>query len=163
MSLKDKWMEFCRRWFGSSNSAMMDVIGILSRRYEEERQRALRYRRHAEKMRYPQFRQTLSRIAAQEDEHADMIGKKLTALGVRLPDVLQAPLGSGNNWSLLLQDLEEERHSAELLQDQMRLVGADFSDVLELFSKIGADEDEHRGAIRELLMRSDPQAMNSAA
>jgi len=163
MSLKEYWSDFRRRWFGSSSDDYLGAVGILSRCYEQERQHVLRFRRHAEKMHYPQFRQTLARIAAEADKHADLLAEKIKSFGVRVPEVMQTPVGSGNSWSLLLQDLEEERRSAERLYDQMRDIGADFPDILEILHRIDQDNREHRAAIREILMRSDPQAMSEVA
>ena len=158
MSIKMNWSEFRRRWFGSE--ATYDrVLGILRHRYTDEKQHADRFIQHAQKLRYPQFREALFRIASDELKHAGSIGEKIKELGGWLPAVLETPLAEGkNSWRYLLEDLEEEQRCAAELEDEMLTIESDYPEIVELLRRIDGEERKHRDEIREMLMRSDPQA-----
>jgi rubrerythrin len=111
MSSKINWSEFRRRWFGSEK-AYDTVLGILRHRYVDEKEHADRFAQHAQKARYPQFRETLLGIASEELKHAGLIAKKIKELGGWPPAVLKTPPDEEkNSWHYLLEDLEEERTS----------------------------------------------------
>ena len=63
MALKKSWSE-CRSLFGPADEARGSAVSCLRHRYVREKQQVMRYNQHAEKMRYPQFRDALARIAA---------------------------------------------------------------------------------------------------
>jgi rubrerythrin len=110
-------------------------------------------------MQYPQFRDALLRIAADESKHADWIAKKLNNLGESLPATLTTSTVEKNSWQYLLDDLEEERSCAADLETDMLTIECDYPDIAELLRRIDEEERKHRDEIREMLMRSDPQAL----
>jgi rubrerythrin len=55
--------------------------------------------------------------------------------------------------------LEEGRRCAADLQTDMLTIESDYPDMAELLRRIDEEERKHRGQIREMLMRSDPQAL----
>lgn len=158
MSIKINWAEWWRRWLDPAGKRCRTVLNILRYRYADEMQHAARLRQHAEKMRYPQFREALRRIAADESKHADWIAKKIEALGGMLPAVTEVRSEQKNSWQYLLEDLEEERRCSADLEDDMLAIRSDYPDVDELLGRIDEEEGKHRDEIREMLMRSDPQA-----
>ena len=123
----------------------------------------MRYRQHAERMRYPQFRATLIRLAEEEEKHAEKIADKLSALGAGLPDVVPVHVAhESNSWHYLKTDLDEEQRCAGELHEG--LSGApEFADVIELLTSIERDGSRHRAEIRDMLARSDPQAVGPSA
>jgi len=161
MSFKINWSEFRRRWFGSEKG-YDTVLGVLRHRYADEKQHADRFLLHAHKAHYPQFREMLVRIASEELKHANWIGEKIKELGGWLPAVLKNYPTEGNSWRCLLEDLEEERRCAAELEEDMLTIESDYPDVIELLHRINEEERQHRDEIREMLMRSDPQALPAA-
>jgi rubrerythrin len=156
MRIRSEWW---RRWFGSARDGYYTALGILRSRYADEKQHAARFVQHAQKMQYPQFRDALLRIAADESKHADWIAKKLNDLGESLPATLTTSTVEKNSWQYLLDDLEEERSCAADLETDMLTIECDYPDIAELLRRIDEEERKHRDEIREMLMRSDPQAL----
>jgi rubrerythrin len=157
MSIKINFPD-SRRWLDPTGKRYRTVLNILRYRYADEKQHAARLNQHAEKMRYPQFREALRRIAADESKHADWIAKKIEGLGGTLLAVTEVRSDQKNSWQYLLEDLEEERRCSADLEDDMLAIRSDYPDVDELLERIDEDERKHRDEIREMLMRSDPQA-----
>lgn len=156
MSLMDNLLDGWRRWFGNGYSK---VMGILRHRYADEMQHAARFSQHAQKMHYPQFRDALLRIAADETKNAGWIAEKIRALEGQLPDVLESPLFEENSWQYLLTDLEEERRCGADLEEEILSIQSDYPEIAELLQRIGDEERKHRDEIRGMLMRSDPFAL----
>jgi rubrerythrin len=159
MTIRSGFSEWRRRWFGSARDGYYTALGILRSRYADEKQHAARFVQHAQKMHYPQFRDALLRIAADESKHVDWIGKKLNELGESLPAPPTMPTVEKNSWQYLLDDLEEERRCAADLETDILRIESDYPDIVELLRRIDEEEGKHRDEIREMLMRSDPQAL----
>ncbi|HEY7317160.1 MAG TPA: ferritin-like domain-containing protein [Candidatus Binatia bacterium] len=159
MTIGSGFSEWRRRWFGSAKDGYYTALGILRSRYADEKQHAARFVQHAQKMQYPQFRDTLLRIAADESKHADWIAEKLNKLGESLPATVTPSAVEKNSWQYLLDDLEEERRCSADLETEILCIESDYPDLAELLRRIDEEERKHRGEIREMLMRSDPQAL----
>ncbi|HTF93730.1 MAG TPA: hypothetical protein VK632_11820 [Verrucomicrobiae bacterium] len=54
-------------------------------------------------MQYPQFRQKLAAIAADEAKHVERRAEKIKLFGGRLPDVPPVPAATKNSWQHLLE------------------------------------------------------------
>lgn len=149
-----------RRFLGGSDDPRSSVLSILLKRYVREKQNALRYGEHAERMQYPQFRDALRRMAAEEDKHAEALATKIKNLGGRLPDVTPVPIGKEpNSWHYIKTDLEEEQRDSDDLQDELPPVAAAFPDIADLLERIESDGKRHRDQLRDMLARSDPQSL----
>lgn len=144
-----------RGFLGIGDQGRRTVLDILRQRYLDEAEHAEKFRQHAEKMQYPQFRKELLDIAAQEAEHTQWLAKELVALGDRLPAVREVHLTEESSWKHLLKDLEEEGRGAGDLMEQIWTVQADYPDIAVLLQRISEDEKKHCDKIREMLMRSD--------
>ncbi len=162
MSIKSNLSEWWRRWFGSPADEYYRMLGILRSRYADEKQHAAQFTQHAQKMQYPQFRDALLRIAADESRHADWIAQKVSELGGSLPGVMKTSSTERNSWQYLLEDLEQEGKCSADLETDMLTIESDYPDIVDLLQRIDAEERKHRDEIREMLMRSDPQALWSA-
>jgi rubrerythrin len=160
MGRKTKWL---KALLGTSDSDRETIIALLQRRYVREMQQAMRYRQHADLMRYPQFRTTLIRLASEEQRHAEKIADKLGALGACLPEVVPVHVAhEPNSWHYLKTDLDEEQRCAGELHEGLS-AAAEFAGVIELLASIERDGSRHRAEIREMLARSDPQAVGPYA
>ena len=156
---KKSWSDWWRQFLGVSPGGYRDVVKILQDRYVEEMQHVRRYTQHAHKMQYPQFREKLLRIAADEARHAEWLAGKITLFGGKLPSVPEVDPGEKNSWQYLLGDLDEERHYSAEPIEQMQTVREELPDIAEGLERIYEDSERHRAEIRDMLMRSDPQSI----
>lgn len=107
-----------RKPFGSAG--LDAVLSVLRHRYVREKQHAMRYRQHAERMSYPKFRDALLGIAAEEELHAQWLAAKILDLGEKLPEVIPIHVPrEQNSWFYLRTDLEEERRCCGELQNDL--------------------------------------------
>ena len=159
MAYQKSWLDWWRKFLGVSPNGYRDVIGILSSRYVEEMQHVQRYTAHAEHMQYPQFREKLLRIAADEARHAEWLAEKITMFGSSIPTVPKEPPTTKNSWQYLLADLEEERQCSAELIEQMQSLRDELPDIAAMLERIYEDSQRHRSEIRDMLVRSDPQSI----
>ena len=159
MASENKWSDWWRKFLGVSDGGYHDVIKILQDRYVEEMLRVKRYSAHAQRMQYPQFREKLLGIAADEARHAEWLAEKITLFGARLPSVPEIPPDEKNSWQYLLADLNDEQHSSENLIAQMQTVREELPEIAKVLERIYEDGQKHRAEIRDMLMRSDPQSI----
>lgn len=153
------WSDWWRQFLGIAGDGRQRAVDILARRYIEESHHVERFTEHARRMQYPQFRQKLLAIAAEETDHVNLIAEKLKQLGARLPDVPPISSGTKNSWQHLLDDLTEQQRCAEELFAQATRIREQFPDIAELIDRIYRDGKRHREIIRDMLMRSDPQSL----
>jgi rubrerythrin len=162
MSMSDSWKGWWRSFLGTSPDVCAEAIEILGRLYIEESQHATRFTQQAQKMRYPQFRAKLLEIAADESRHAAWIAEKINLLGGSPPAAPPTDAEEGNTWQFMLDDLEEHRKcAAELLEEILRL-RPDLPGIADMLQRIYDEGAKHRHELREILMRSDPQALMAA-
>jgi hypothetical protein len=163
MAVRKEWSEWWRRFLGSSPEGNDNAaVDILRRRYVEEMQQIDRFKQHAQKMHYPQFRDKLLDMVADKSKRAQWIAEKIVTLGGKLPEVPESRSTGNNSWQYLLMDLEEESRCADHLAEQMWSTESDHADIAELLQQINEAEKKDREAIREMLMRSDPFALSLA-
>lgn len=102
-----------RSFLNIVDEARRTALDILRQRYVDESEHARQFNQHARQMHYPQFRETLLHIAAEETEHARLLAKKIVDLGGKLPDVTgERASTQQSSWQHLLKDLNEEGHCA---------------------------------------------------
>lgn len=159
MSFKKSWSEWWRRFLGLSPDGYRRAIEILRGRYIEERQHEYRFTQHAQKMQYPQFREKLLQIAANEAKHVEWIAEKIRLLGGKPPEVAEIPTTEKNSWQYLLADLDEEKHCSAELLEQIQTIQLELPEIAAVLERIYEDGARHREEIREMLMRSDPQSL----
>lgn len=159
MALARKHPRWWTRLFGSREEALALALDLLRHGYLREKQHAMRYRQHAERMRYTQFRAALVRLAQAEDRHAELIARQIEALGETPPEVIPVRVArEQNSWSYLRTDLDEELRCAGELEADLSPISAEFPAVAELLRRVERDGRRHRAELRDMLARSDPQA-----
>jgi len=158
MAYQKSWSDWWREFLGLSPDGYREVLKILQDRYTDEMRHAQLYTQHAGKMQYPQFREKLLAIAADEARHAEWLADKITILGGKLPSLPQIPATEHNSWQYLLADVDDEMHCSEELIEQMQTVRDEMPDVAKILERIYEDGAKHRAEIRKILLRSDPQA-----
>jgi rubrerythrin len=162
MSATDSWKKAWRSFIGGSRDIRAEAVETLSRLYIEESQHASRLAQQAERMRYPHFRAKLLEIAADESTHAAWIAEKIQLLGASLPPLPPTEERAGNSWQFMLENLEEHRRCAAELLEQIRRLRPQLPDIADMLQRIYDAGAEHRHDLREMLMRSDPQALAAA-
>ena len=121
-----------------------------------------RFKQHAKKMYYPQYRDKFQQMAKETTQHAKRIGKKIVALRGRLPDVAERRSTDENSWQALSMALDEENRSADRLPEQLRSIESEHADIAKFLQQISREQENHRGEIRNMLMRSDAFALSLA-
>lgn len=159
MAAAKGWSARWAKLFGREDAGRADVLDVLYHRYVRERQHAMRYSQHAERMHYPQFHHALRNLATEEEKHAGWIAAKIKELGGKLPQVIPIHVpNEHNSWHYLRTDLEEEQRCVGELEVAAPMLAADFPEVAELLERIEYEGRSHRTQIRDMLARSDPQA-----
>ena len=156
------WAEWWRRFVDIAPDTSLAALDILRQRYLEEMQQADRFEQSAQRMHYPQYREKLLQLAAKTSEQAQRIGEKILALGGRLPKVPEHRTTHENSWKSLLTVIEDENRTADHLPEDLRRIALDHPDIARLLQEISQEAKNHRGDIKEMLMRSDPFAFSLA-
>ena len=154
-ALKDIWSWM---WRALQHDRGEEVLTLLCREYLTQLKDAIQFRRHAEQMRYPHFRDKLLRIAEAEEKHAGTLKRRILALGGEIPKISPTPEEGWNNWEELRLDLDDERQRFWDLEGQLPMVERVDSETATVLRHILEDEKKHHEAIVGMLMRSDPQA-----
>ena len=162
MGLIKQWSEWWSRFLDLPDDSFRQAINILQQRYVEETQQRDRFIQHADKMHYPQFREKLLQISDEKTKYADRIAEAIVALGGKLPRVPELRSTDENSWQQLMIALDDENRSADHLAEQLRGIESDIPDILKLLQQISEQQKQHRGEVREMLMRSDPFAFSLA-
>lgn len=132
---------------------LCEELGAL---YCAEARDAAQFSAHARQMYYPQFRDRLLRIAAEEQEHVSWLRQQILALGGDVPQPTASPRLGQNSWECLLLDLEKEKSSyAELLKQTPRAASINPA-LAEGLQRLRADEQRHHEELHDMWMKSDP-------
>jgi rubrerythrin len=134
------------------------LLEILRQEYVEKAQNAIKFTEYAANMTYPQFRDKLLSIAQEEQQHVLWLLEKILAVGGEVPQVSFTPRTGKNAWERLLTVLEKKkRHVPDRIE---RLLEAEHIDpgIAQGLRRMRQEEENHRAEIRDMLMRSDPQA-----
>jgi len=158
MVYQKSWSDWWRQFLGVSPDGYREVLKLLQERYIEEMRHVKLYTEHAQRMRYPQFRERLLAIAADEARHAEWLAGRIGLFGGKLPSVPETAASEKNAWQDLLADLDEEKHCSAELVEIMQTVRNELPQVAEALERIYEDGIKHRAEIRDMLMRSDPQS-----
>ena len=162
MVFTKNWSEWWRRFLDLTTDRSCTAVDILRERYVEEMQRIGRFKQHAEKMHYPQYREKFLQMAMEKSQHAERIGERIAALGGRLPDVGERRSTDENSWQSLSMALDDENRSADRLPEHLREIQSAHPDIAKLLQQISREQENHRGKIRDMLMRSDAFAQSLA-
>jgi hypothetical protein len=71
--------QWWRQFFGLGTEGTRRAVEILSDLYTDARRDAARLQKEARRMQYPQFRDTLSAMAAQRAGHDDTLAEKISS------------------------------------------------------------------------------------
>ena len=162
MGMIKHWAEWWSRFLDLAQGSSRQPMNVLQQRYVEEMQQRDRFNQHADKMHYRQFREKLFQISHEKTKYADRIAEAILALGGKLPSVPELRSTDENSWQQLMIALDDENRSADHLAEQLRGIQSDIPDIVKLLQHISEQQKQHRGEVREMLMRSDPFAFSLA-
>jgi len=134
------------------------LVELLCEEYLEEARDVTQFTQHAQRMHYPQFRDRLLRIAAEEQAHVQWLREKILALGGEIPQLSFTPKAGKNSWECLLMDLEEEKRCCGDLLERMYTAEHADPEIAEGLHRMREEEKRHREEIMDMLMKSDPYA-----
>ena len=155
-ALHEGWRQFFDALHPDDHQRLLEMLRAA---YLEEVQDVVQFTQHAERMHYPQFRERLLRIAAEEQAHVTWLRDKLLALGGEVPAVSLPPKGGKNAWEALLRDLEEEKRSYADLLEAMHLAEQADAELAEGLRRIREEEQRHREELLDMLVKSDPYTL----
>lgn len=160
MSLKrvlhEGWQRFLEALQPDDRQKLVELLG---EEYLEEAQGAAQFTQHAQRMYYPQFRERLLRIAAEEQAHVQWLREEILALGGEIPQLSFTPKAGKNSWECLLMDLEEENRCCENLLERMHAAEHADPEIAEGLRRMREEEKRHREEIIDMLMKSAPYAL----
>lgn len=158
--LQKYWNEIAR---DEHNLDRLRTLEILRDEYLEETRLMRRFTEHSERMRYPQFRERLLRMAEEERGHVSWLREKIVELHGSVPEMEELPScrPGTNTWERLSQDLEEESRCCALLADGIAIAENFDPELTDKLEQMFREEEQHRQQIIEMLMRSDPYAEES--
>ena len=162
MAMTEQWSEWWSRFLDLPQDSFRQAMNVLQQRYLEETQQRDRFNQHAHKMHYPQFREKLFQISDAKTKYVDRIAAAIVALGGKLPRVPELRSTDENSWQQLMIALDTENRSADNLAEQLRGIASDIPDIVKLLQWSSEQQKQHRGEVREMLMRSDPFAFSLA-
>lgn len=152
---KRMWNSFCK-YFNPDDR--LRILEILSEEYIEKTENVVKLTDYAARMVYPQFRDNLLRIAADEQGFIRWVAEHITALGGEVPQPCFSPKTGKNAWERLLTVLEKKkRHGSDRIDRLLQLDRINPAIAQEL-RRVRQEEELHQREIQDMMMRSDPQA-----
>jgi hypothetical protein len=116
----------------------------------------------AARMEYPQFRARLLRMAAEDQEHVTWVRETLLARGGALPTGACPPTVAPTSWAALLREMAAARHAYDALLGPMQLAEQTDPEMAAGFRRLRAVTQQHREALLDMLVKSDPYALARA-
>jgi rubrerythrin len=117
------------------------------------------FTRDAKRMEYPQFRARLLRLAAEEQGHVTWLRDTRLARGGAIPTRACTPTVAHNSWEALRMDVAAERRTYEALLEPMHLAEQADLEMAEGFHRLRAAKQQHREALLDMLVQSDPYTL----
>ena len=135
------------------------LLEVLRDAYLDAANAVTQVTRDAERMDYPQFRERLLRIAAEDEAHVTWLRDTLLARGGVIPTRAFTPTVANNCWEALLRDVAEERRSYEALLEPMHRAEQADPEMAKGLRRLREVKREHREALLDMLVKSDPNTL----
>jgi rubrerythrin len=134
------------------------TLNALAEDYQEELRMVRQFQDHAGKAPYPHFAERLRTLAEEEKKHAELLRERILSLGGSVEEKEIETKTGWNHWQRLVVDLGDEQMQEKRYQDQAIRYGARVLNLRELLLELAEEEAHHIGILRDLILRSDPQA-----
>jgi rubrerythrin len=155
-ALHGGWQHFCDALHPDHHPTLLEGLRDT---YLEEAHDVTQFTRDAECMYYPQFRERLLRIAAEEEAHVTWLRDTLLARGGAIPTRSFTPKVAENSWEALLIDVAEEKRSYEALLEPMPPAEQADPEMAEGLRRIREEKQQHREELLDMLVKSDPSTL----
>jgi rubrerythrin len=113
----------------------------------------------AERMVYPQCRARLLRMAAEDQGHVTWLREALLARGGALPTGAGPPTVAPTSGAALRREMAAARHTSDALLAPMHLAEQADPEMAAGFRRLRAATRQHRAALLEMLVQSDPSTV----
>jgi hypothetical protein len=137
-----------------------DLLTDLVEAYRAEAEQAARLRQHAQHARYSQVATALRDLAEVEDRHAGWLRDAILARRGGVPPVAPAPPVARNQWERAVASRQEAQRKRRRLVELFGRWDPDEAEAADLLRRIEREDGEAMGAYEELIMRSDPHALD---
>jgi hypothetical protein len=158
------WQDTLVRWVTGSRRpiVMHEAIPELQRAHDALRQRAAQMRQHAETAPNHLSQEELRRLADEDEAEAGNLAAAIANLGAQPAKRFREPMPAGtlNHWGRLVQDLEAHRVAIRALREEAIHFADTVPEASEAFERACQAEDAHAVRIRNLIARTDPQALD---
>jgi hypothetical protein len=146
---------------GDSHGSGEESIPHLQKTYVGLLQRSAQMRQHAEAAPNQLNQDELKRLAAEDEARARRVAEALASAGAASTAAPELPrTGAPNHWARLVQDLEAHRAAVRLLREQSIQLADSSPETAALLAELCVQEDQHAIRLRDLIARTDPQALN---
>jgi hypothetical protein len=127
----------------------------------DELRMVLQLRTHAQSVPYPSLTQSLVALADQHDAHALLLQGEIERLGgtVGRPTSFTARAGR-NYWERLTFDLDDLRLKSKQYIELGQHWDIEYPEAAAVFSRLARETGTMGRAVRDLIARSDPHAVN---
>jgi len=157
-SARTRWSQFLD---ALTPNDRQKLLAWLQDEYRDEAQDVVQLAQHAERMYYPQFRERLRRIAAEEQAHVRWLREQILALGGQPPTIARTPTTGQNSWQNLLLDFDEEKRSCATLLEGLRVATRIDDEIVAGLQRIWEEEVRHQEEIRDMFVKSEPDAVSA--
>ena len=137
-----------------------DLLADLLEAYRAEAEHAAHLRQHAEHARYAQVAATLRALAEAEDRHAALLRDALLARDGGVPPIAPAPPVARNQWERAVAARQEAQRKRRRLVELFGRWDPDEPDAADLLRRIEREDGQTLSSYEELIMRSDPHALD---
>ncbi len=153
-------MDLLKRWIAAPAARRHDLIRDLAADYTAEIALAQQFREHAKQAPYPSAGERLNELAAAEEEQAKRLAAAIEGLGGILPEATASPRGGRSHWARIMEDLRDEQSAGARYLEQAIAWENEFPEVGSLLRTLEKEETRHRVMLRDLVAKSDPQALD---
>jgi rubrerythrin len=155
-ALQRGWQQCCDALHPDTRPTLLEALRDT---YLATAHTVTQFTQDAERMEYPQCRARLLRMAAEEQEHVTWLHNTLLARGGAIPTGTCPPTVAPTSWAALLRDVAAERRAYEALLEPMHLAEQADPEMAEGFRRLRAAKQQHREALLDMLVKSDPFAL----
>jgi len=152
-------MRWLNRVFGGHGDAR-DLVEELVADYRAEAEHAEHLRDHATRARYEQAADTLRRLAAQEDRHAEQLRDLILSLGGGVPPVAPNPIPGRNPWERAVNAHKAAQAKRQQILARINAWDPEQPAAVDVLRRIEREDAQSMAIYDDLVMRADPQSLD---
>jgi hypothetical protein len=153
-------MRLLKRLVAAPSLRREDLLRDLGGNYSAELALAQQLREHAALAPYPAAAERLAALADAEEAQAKRLAETIASLGGTAEAAAAKPAIGRSHWARLMMDLEAEQAAGARYLEQAIAWENEFPAIGDLLRELEHEEQRHRVLLRDLLAKSDPQALD---